>query len=219
MMTPFVTIPDIHTHDPLRPLAILNVSPDNFAPEAGKAYSVGIHPWDSKSDISDSLLSQLKETAANGQVAALGETGLDKLRGAPLDTQERLLTAHIVLSETLGKPLLLHIVKAADIVLDLHKRLHPKQTWVWHGFRGNAALATQLTAKGICLSIGEKYNDEAVKAIPETMLFVESDDCSVDLQQLVARLAALRGTNPARLAAAIVENVSRVFHLPALQRP
>lgn len=70
---------DCHTHDTTRTDAIISVSPALFRPEEGKHYSVGIHPWETGATLDFELL---ERAAAHPSVAAIGETGVDRLRGA-----------------------------------------------------------------------------------------------------------------------------------------
>ena len=93
---------DFHTHNPAEPDAIVSGSPmqvvrwlDQY-PSA--IFSVGIHPWDTLSQTMQSLspmLRQLDEIALHPRIVAIGETGLDSLRGAPLELQRALLLHHI----------------------------------------------------------------------------------------------------------------------------
>lgn len=113
---------DCHTHDTTRTDAIISVSPALFRPEEGKHYSVGIHPWETGATPDFELL---ERAAAHPSVAAIGETGVDRLRGAGIDTQTDVFRRHIALSESLRKPLILHVVKALDIILAVKKECRP----------------------------------------------------------------------------------------------
>lgn len=73
---------DIHTHKPApRPEAVVAVSPESFLPLEGQAYSVGIHPWDTVSEISPDLWLRLENACGDSQVLAVGECGIDLLKG------------------------------------------------------------------------------------------------------------------------------------------
>lgn len=136
-------------------------------------YSVGIHPWDTPAQ--PGVLDELERIAsADSRVVAVGECGLDKLRGAPLDEQERVFEAQIAIASRLGLPLIIHCVRALDRLLNLRRR-YPSGQWILHGFRGGEATARQLLAAGIDLSFGLKYNEAAFVATPENRRFRESD--------------------------------------------
>ena len=128
------------------------------------------------------------------------------MRGAPVDIQKELLKTHIQLSEQLQKPLLLHIVKATDEIIALHKELRPEMPWIWHGFRGNAHTAEMLLKRGFYLSIGERFNPDAVAAIPDDRLLVETDCSRLTIQDIVRNVAETRHDTPAHLAEITSQN-------------
>lgn len=166
---------DTHTHH-LRHDAWVNRAPGDIL-EPGYTYSVGIHPW-----YADSFdLRALEEAAAHEAVAAIGETGLDTLRGPSLEVQEPVFRAHVKLSESLGKPLVIHCVKAFDRLMALKKELKPTQPWIIHGFRGKPQQAGQLLRAGFNLSLGPNFNPETARVIPSDRLHIETDDSPVAL--------------------------------------
>ena len=148
--------------------------------EDDRYYSVGIHPWNAgcytKRDV-DSL----NRLARDHRVVAVGETGLDSVHVAyelvshgttrevvqalpDIERQLELLMLHIRLSEEVGKPLLLHVVKRYPEILKLRIDLKPRQTWIIHGFRGRPGLAKDLLKWGFYLSYGEMFNPLSVEA-------------------------------------------------------
>ena len=95
-------INDIHTHVSTLKSAIHNVLPTEFKPNPGFYYSVGIHPWyiDSYSREQWKLL---ESAACHVQVLAIGESGLDNLRGPGKNEQIVHFEKHIRISEELAK--------------------------------------------------------------------------------------------------------------------
>ena len=82
---------DAHTHNLQARDAVIAVEPLQFSPKPGLHYAVGIHPWQSQ-DATPSRIERLELVARHPQVVAIGETGLDSLRGASLEVQEQLMT-------------------------------------------------------------------------------------------------------------------------------
>ncbi len=123
----------------------------------------------------EETMSMLDNIATRNDVAAIGETGIDRLRGASEEIQTHIFIHHIKLAEHTGKPLIIHCVKALDIILRLHKEHRPSSPWIIHGFRGNAETARQITSRGIYLSLGEKFNPDAILNIPPHLLLAETD--------------------------------------------
>ncbi|MDE6267460.1 MAG: TatD family hydrolase [Muribaculaceae bacterium] len=166
-------ITDIHTHrltDPEH--QILSVEPGEEIPANARYISVGRHPWHADRETSDEGWAQI---LADPRLVAIGETGLDKLRGPDLVTQERELRKHVALSEKAGLPLIIHCVKAFDRLIALKQELKPRQRWVIHGFRGGEVQARQLMAHGLLLSFGTRYNDKALEAAGSGEYFRETD--------------------------------------------
>ncbi|MDE5687289.1 MAG: TatD family hydrolase [Paramuribaculum sp.] len=194
---------DCHTHNPDSTDGIICVSPDFSAFSPGKVYSVGIHPWDT----SDSLkmdFQALERSASHEQVVAIGESGLDRLRGASLDVQTQVFVRHIELSEFLRKPLIVHCVRCSAELLGLRRRLGPVMPWIYHGFSGKPELARQLTRAGILLSFGERGNVESFHGVPSECVLLETDNSSVSIDDI----CALYPDGSAGLAAA---NLRRIF--------
>ena len=152
-------------------------------------YSVGLHPW----HIDKSIMSEVRKFAALPSVVAIGETGLDKNTAKNQDDfslQKEIFTEHILISEEVKKPLVVHCVKAWDELLHIRKSSKPSMPWIIHGFRGNATLATQLLNAGLCLSFGIHHNVEALKASwDKGRLFTETDDADVDIREVCSSIA------------------------------
>lgn len=173
-MTDLHSYTDIHTHD-LRAgeSAIINLPWLADVPDCG-SYSVGIHPWDTAA-ATEADLERLGRMASHPCVVAIGECGIDALRGAPVNRQLDIFRRHVAVSEAVGKPLIIHAVRALHIIMQERKSLRPKQRWVIHGYRGNAATARQLLALGIDISLGQRYNPDIMAVVPPDRLYRESD--------------------------------------------
>lgn len=186
---------DIHSHRQApypEGIISLRVSPVTGEPDRellpGQLYSAGIHPWDTADGCTPQALEGLRRLLENPQVVAVGECGVDLTRSIPLFRQLQVLKSQLQLAEELKKPVVLHCVKGADIIMGLKRDLVPEQRWIIHGFRGKPALASQLTAKGIGLSYGENFNPEAVKVTPRELLYAETDESPLDIREIRAKI-------------------------------
>lgn len=216
---------DIHTHcQPEKPgTAILSVQPRAFRPLPGGYYSVGIHPWSLCAGANEGLAEKgcavlsgddfdlLRLHAAHRQVVAIGESGMDKLIQAPLSLQTKVFRLHAELAEELGKPLIIHLVKATDELLALKRELSPSVPWVIHGFRGKPALAADYIRHGFYLSFGMKCQDEALRSVPADRLFLETDDDPLPVASLYERAASVRGVSLEQLQQSVLSNIRSVF--------
>ena len=151
------------------------LSPEDFPLVEGGLYSAGIHPWWTEHDL-DRLWNGLLAWAGHAQVVAIGECGLDKLRGASMEVQKEIFVRQLELGEHLSLPVTIHCVKAFDQLLSLRKTLRPSVQWTVHGFRGKPELAKQLLAAGFNLSFGKHFNAESYALTPDARRYRETDD-------------------------------------------
>lgn len=184
---------DCHTHRPdALPPAIISVEP-GAALDPSRLYSVGIHPWHTSADaLTPDSLAALDAAVSDPAVVAIGETGLDRLCGADIDTQLRVLEHHVALSEQRSLPLILHVVKAFPEIIALKRRLRPTQPWIIHGFRSKPQLAKQLLDHGLHLSFGEHFNPLSVAITPADRLHFETDTSTLPLSTIASRILASR---------------------------
>lgn len=202
---------DIHTH-PMPPLpgtAIVSCTPESFRPQPGGWYSVGIHPWEVTEEEPD--WERLRSLLQHPQVVALGEAGLDKLAAAPLARQAAVLEQQARMADAAGKPLVLHVVRAADELLRLQRLLRPAVPWLIHGFRGKPEAARMYLRHGFCLSFGARYHPDALKLVPDDLLLLETDESSLPIELLLRQAADVRGVTAEALRAALQANVRRLF--------
>lgn len=176
---------DFHTHNLDAPAAeaIINIPREwfldttRFRPRPGALYSAGLHPWWTADEAGiPTLLAALEDILSHPQVVAVGECGIDRLRGAAPDVQEEVFKRQLSLAEASQKPVTIHCVRAFDVILRLHSRLRPTVRWTIHGFRGRPALARQLLAAGLDLSFGPRRNEESYLLTPPERRHEETDD-------------------------------------------
>ena len=186
--------PDIHTHDPERHDAVIQLTPGRDMADDGRVYSIGIHPWDTTVTDADweQLLDEVSRTSSDRRIVMIGETGIDSLRGGSIPLQTMLLRRQAEISEACGKPLLLHVVRAWPRVLALRRRMRPAQPWIAHGFRGKPQLAAELLRSGIDISLGEHFNPETAAMIPAGRLYTETDTSPAGIDEIRQRINAFR---------------------------
>ena len=210
---------DIHTHalSP-NPQAIIDISslvrdsagdfqiPAEYSAE--QLFSVGIHPWWLTDDLPDGLMEKMEAAASLPQVALIGEAGIDIPKGGPLFRQMTVFKRMIELSEKVGKPLLIHDVKAHEIIIQIHKELRPKQPWIIHGFRSKPTVADMMLREGFYLSFGELFNPVTVHNVPSDRILAETDESKLPISEIIHFLSDARGTD---LTHIIAENTTRLI--------
>lgn len=167
---------DIHCHSSIGPDRVTSIEPDfEITTEVGQAwYSVGIHPWNTVQPIADEMFEKLEEIAADNRVVAIGECGLDALRGGESEIQEECFVRQIEIAEKVGKPVIIHCVRRIAELLRIRKS-HPSGLWILHGFRGKPETARQLAAAGIAISLGPAISREKYSDISDDLIFRETD--------------------------------------------
>lgn len=195
---------DIHHHGCPQTNAVTSVDYGQELPCGDFRFSIGLHPWNtSETGIDFGLMT---EQAKSPRVAAIGETGLDRLRGADIAIQREIFINHARIAENLGKPLIIHAVKSIDIILELARKLKRNTHWAIHGFRGNAITAQQLVRAGLYISFGEYFNTDAAKAVPSDRLMAETDDSGIGIEHIIKRIAQARETDAGTLTCLIAQN-------------
>jgi len=127
---------------------------------AGVLAAVGIHPHDA-AQVTPRALDRIRLWAADPQVVAVGETGLDYYRmRAPRDAQLRALEAHLAIADEVDKPVVVHDRDAhADLLAVLVPWAERRRQaglrsapGVLHCFSGDLAMAQAAITAGFYVS-------------------------------------------------------------------
>ena len=204
-------VPDAHAHG--APGAndgvfrLWNIGDPSCAVPEPFYFSAGIHPWDAgKYD-----LAAFAPLFDSPRCLAIGECGLDALRGPSMDIQEQVFLQQIALSEELKKPLIIHCVKALDRLLQRHKEQKPAMPWMFHGFRGKPQQLRSLLDAGFYVSFGCSYNEESLCLCPLGRMMLETDDRVGSIVELYNNVAEKRGLEVAELCKRMAENYQTFF--------
>ena len=213
---------DIHVHEgtPASGIFILEClmaheekKPQNIP---GVSYTYGIHPWFLNEGNEKQLLTSLEKLINNPDVIAIGEAGFDKIRGPSLDLQRRVFEKQIAISEEVGKPVVIHCVKAWEELLAAQKKLKPEMPWLIHGFRGNVELAGQLISKGMFLSFWFDFvlrpeSAGLLRALPENRVFLETDGADIDIRDIYNKVSNDKDITVEELKRIILSNYKEFF--------
>lgn len=168
----------------------------------------GIHPWRAdEAFVSPDLAERI----------AIGECGLDGLRGPSMEVQEKVFLEQIALSEQHEKPLVIHCVKAIDRLLLLRRKQHPAMPWMFHGFRGKPQQLHSLLDAGFFVSFGFRFNEESLRLCPLERLMLETDEGERPIAELYNNVAEVRGIDVSSLCIAMAENYLAFFRKEPLQ--
>ena len=213
---------DIHTHDAKAQedvLKIVNIFPwDDFdlVLQEGILYSAGIHPWYiDEVDVEEST-KRIREWLEARKIAAIGETGLDTMRGPEMQIQEEVFLRQVDLSEEFEVPLIIHCVKAYNEILSLRKRTKAKQPWILHGFNSSVQIMRQMTEEGVFVSLGSailksKKLQDVCREVPGDMFFLETDESGLDVRDIYKKAAGLRGMPEEELKELVYKSFRKMF--------
>lgn len=192
---------------------ILNTYPQDFSKQKDNYpntwFSCGIHPW--YADRAEQEFGLLQDIVKEDKVLAVGEAGLDKLKGPELSTQVEVFRKQIELAISVRKPLIIHCVKAWDELITLHTEYKNAVPWIIHGYRGNPEQTKQLVKHGFYFSIGENFNKDSVKLIPEDFIFCETDTSELSICKVYENISGEIGVILNHFAILAEENFNKIL--------
>lgn len=212
---------NIHTHHASNQKNVVELVDIPFSTVSEKTAtsfcSVGIHPWHADHhNIGQELINAIQSS----RVIAIGECGLDKLKGPDLNIQTEIFTQQIKLSEQLERPLIVHCVKAYSEIIKLRKNLQPKQAWIFHGFNASKETMEQALKQGFYISVGEailKKNSKANQTlpfIPHNRLFLETDNNpQLRIESIYEQASTLLNLELTQLQNIIQDNFKHLFNV------
>ena len=210
-------VKDIHTHrlsiipeGQLLSCSYMNRTDVSF--QQAVQLSVGIHPWYLREEDYPLQQAWIQEMLNDSRVLALGEGGLDKLCTTSMSLQEQAFRWLIECAETHHLPLVIHCVKCTAEILRLKKEYKPTMPWIIHGFRGKPQQAAEYLRHGLYLSFGERYSVDAMKEMPLDRFFLETDESSIDIQEIYRQAALIKEIPLKTLEDSVFENINRVFY-------
>ena len=196
--------------------------------------TAGVHPHDA-STFDPAVSRRIEELVLDPRVIGVGECGLDYYRmRSPVEDQRRTLEAHVELSNSSGKPMVVHVRDAwPDILAILESR--GAERVVIHCFSGDADIARECARRGYWLSFAgnvtypkNAHLREAASIVEDHRLLVETDAPFLAPQKLRGRdnepanvmltleeLARVRDVDLATLVGTTSENARNAF--PALR--
>ncbi|MBK9686918.1 MAG: TatD family hydrolase [Saprospiraceae bacterium] len=115
--------------------------------------TLGYHPWWLHEVLTKEALNELSTALSiHPRCLALGECGLDGLKGATREIQEQNFEAQLAIARALSLPVIIHCVRQFDRLLQIRRQWRDTK-WVIHGYRRNVILTRQLLDEGIGVSV------------------------------------------------------------------
>jgi len=121
------------------------------------AYALGIHPlYVGRADDADleRLADALRQRRDDPRLVAVGEIGLDQfVPGHDLERQQRFYIAQLKLARDFGLPVILHVRRSADALLQGLNRIDVSGG-IAHAFNGSDEQARRFVERGFKLGFG-----------------------------------------------------------------
>lgn len=198
---------DAHTHTiPDNHIGIYQS--DAFYTES--LFSVGIHPWDAEVK----SLREIIPALHHENCRAIGEVGLDRLRGPSMEIQHAMLLAQLALANELQKPVIFHLVRAWD---EFYALLKSKQQtpWIIHGFNSPKQVSRLLQTK-VVFSLGpaslqNPHMQPILTQIPLNRILFETDDTAIDIHEVYLNYSQATSTPLEEVYAQIEQNFLAIF--------
>ncbi len=200
--------------------------------EQGLYPALGLHPMFTDRHRDEDLV-RLRRLLESERPVAIGEIGLDYFIAEPdIERQQAIFEAQLSLAEEFGLPVLLHVRKAHDQVLQTLKRFK-LVGGIAHAFSGSPQQAEQYRDMGFLFGFGGMLTYERssrirklARELPLQSIVLETDAPDMSpaahhgernspeyLPQVLAALAALRDEPPEQLAARTTANALQLFKL------
>lgn len=154
------------------------------------------HPWTVSNQLSAIEKKVIRSTVHHSRCFALGEIGLDKMRGIEFEGQVAILKSLLEIANQERISVVIHCVKSFAEIIQLKKEFPHIPNWAIHGFNKNPEMAKQLIENGFYLSlnVGKLKSAEAVlRVIPLDRLFLETDNSSELIEENYIRTAKSLG--------------------------
>ena len=208
---------NIHGHrqaNNIQEWVMMNLMAKDYPPEdiENGFYSVGFHPYNVGKVDEEDTINKVRLSTENPNVFAVGEIGLDKSIEAPMDQQMRIFESQVEIAEYTDLPVILHVVRAFNEVVEFMMVHQPVIPMIIHGYNGSAQMAETLIKAGFLLSFGEAIARdhskivESLVMVPVEKLFLETDEGDLDIREIYHFAAEVKGISMDHLRVQIFEN-------------
>lgn len=219
-MTPYI---NIHTHNEyqetesvlfVKNILLHQVNIENI--DAAKYYSAGWHPWFIKNNNFERIANVLHQYTAQKCVIAIGECGIDRAIDVPIQQQVEIFRLHIQFAVKLGKPLIIHSVRAYSDVLQVLNEEAFRGTLILHDFRGNWQQVEQFSKYDTYFSFGKSIFQgtkiqNLLKDLSLSRILFETDESDISIEKIYLRAAEIKKTPVDELKEQVMRNFNHIF--------
>jgi len=174
-------------------------------------HSIGVHPWEAD-QWNDTLLPSL---LFHPQCRAVGEIGLDALKGPSLAIQKQVFEAQILIANAHRKPIILHVVRAWSDFYQIYAKHTPQTPWILHGFNAPKQIK-EVLKRSLYIGLGPSSFENPnmlsqVSNLPKDRILLETDDSPMPISEVYLRYAEACGSPLEDVALKIEKNFLAIF--------
>lgn len=215
---------DIHTHDFTEGASHLIYNPHELSipplPENKEQeiyLSIGFHPWHLEKRYSEEAWKSFEKDSKKDTILAIGEAGLDKIKGAPMPLQIEAFERQVDWAAQIQKNIIVHNVRASEEVWHVLKTYKGKLQAIMHAFRRNKKVAKRFLDQGHYLSFGhpllfDENLQEVLRYIPKDRFFLETDGFDgVYIDALFKKAATILQVSKETVSLQVFDNFNTLF--------
>lgn len=196
----------------------------------------GVHPW--KAHLAaPGWEDRLHALLDHSPEAGIGECGVDRWVKEPdIAVQSPVFEAQLRLAREFDRPVMIHCLKAWQVLFDTFERIPPPRRFLMHSFNGSIETARRLVSMGAWFSFSGYFLQsrkadvlEVFRQLPPDRILLETDapdmlppepfithpldgtNHPANLPAIAGGFAAVLGVNEAEIALRTSENFSRFF--------
>lgn len=169
-----------------------------------------VHPWYA-SEVKEGYQERLEAYFKKYPQALVGECGFDRACRTDLKSQTEVFEQQFLLAKKYNRPMLVHSVKAEDLILKYLAQKHPKM--LIHSFSGSAQFLKQLMNSDCYISVNAKFFNkpsaaDLIRQTDKNRLLIETDapyqSSVLSLAEVVQKIAQIRQES--------VENTAQILY-------
>lgn len=174
-------------------------------------HSIGVHPWEAATWNEDAITPLL----SHPQCRAIGEIGLDALKGPSLAIQKQVFEAQILMANAHRKPIILHVVSAWSDFYQIYANHTPQTQWILHGFNAPKQIK-EVLKRSLYIGLGPSAFENPnmlsqLPNLPKDRILLETDNSPMPISEVYLRYAEACGSPLEDVAMKIEKNFLAIF--------
>lgn len=174
----------------------------------GYEVSNGLHPWFTNEPFN---VLELKRILDQNSSMAIGECGIDRLKGAELKVQQKIFDQHLNLAHECKLPVIVHCVRAYDEVWNMVK--DSEVPIILHGFSGSEKQWERFSEREkifFSLGIREMKRLKFLEKLNVEQVLLETDSEYYTIKDVYEEYAKFKSCQVSEIKACINTNISKL---------